>query len=137
MIVEGAVAQLKAFRKAGNIVTAGITKAVVLAHVRSHAPELLGHMKFSGKWVCSFMQHILGWSFRCGTHPAWKLPADWENQCTKMHARLVYVIKMESIPHPDLVMNADHAGISLMPIGSQTWTERGAQQVDTINHDEK
>ena len=93
--------------------------------------------EFSEKWVQTFLQHVLGWSYHCETHPAQKVLQDWEALCIRMHAHIVYLLKMKQITQPDLIVNEDHTGVSLVPIGTWTWSEWGAPQVDTINHDEK
>jgi hypothetical protein len=50
---------------------------------------------------------------------------------------MAYQIKMHGITDPDLVINYDHSGQALAPMGDSTWEETGAKQVRGASHDDK
>lgn len=71
------------------------------------------------------------------TRAARKVPSDWEVLCGRTVALVAWSIKVDSIAHADLIVNADQTGQSLVPMGNTTWEVRGAKQVPATNHEEK
>lgn len=131
------IAQLTAIRQAGIPVSIQIARAVILAHVRRVDDPKLQRMKFCITWVRMFLRSILGWADRASTRPAKKVPKDVHRLGLHLHARLSYAIRMYGISDADLVVNMDHTGVSLIPLGNRTWEKKGSKQVETINHGEK
>ncbi|KAG8796133.1 hypothetical protein FRC12_004330 [Ceratobasidium sp. 428] len=136
VVTEGASQQLQALRESGAPISCAIARSVILGHVRMHAPEL-GTMTMSDRWIHSFMQHQLGWSYRTSTKAARKRPLDWEALGIKAFLRMVKTISHYGVKSPRMIVNADQTGISLLPTGNKTWDTRGTSQVNTPSHDEK
>ncbi|QRV92686.1 hypothetical protein RhiJN_20704 [Ceratobasidium sp. AG-Ba] len=137
-VVASIVILLTNMRNAGAIITMAVAQSVVLAFIRTEAPELLDNPKFkcSRKFVRRILCDKLDWSWRAVTQAAQKLPADWEQQCLDFAHRLTWNIAMNNIP-PELVINADQTGVSYLGTGSRTWEVKGSPQVSAVGQGEK
>ncbi|KIM91807.1 hypothetical protein PILCRDRAFT_914 [Piloderma croceum F 1598] len=121
--VAGASAQLRAMRQTGIAIGTPIARAIIPAHVRKANSPRLSQFGFSDNWVQIFLHQQMKWSMRKTTRAVAKIPDDWEIQCR--------------ITDPNLLVNYDHSGQSLAPMGNSTWEETGAKQIRGANHGEK
>ncbi|OSC97296.1 hypothetical protein PYCCODRAFT_1377428 [Trametes coccinea BRFM310] len=113
--------------------------AILKAHIIHKAPELLAptsKFKLSSSWVHRFVQDVMQWSSRKGTRAARKVPPNSAELCELAFLRLVFAIALHGIK-PSMIINADQAGILLMPSGKQTYEVRGSKDVTVHAHDEK
>ncbi|KAH7912830.1 hypothetical protein BJ138DRAFT_734134 [Hygrophoropsis aurantiaca] len=108
----------------------------MLAVIKERAPDLLTTFKCSEKFVRSFFESVMDWSPRKGTRAAAKLPRDAEDKCEEAFFRLVYIMKWHNVP-PKLIVNFDQIGNYILPNSSNTFHDRGAEQVDIVAKDEK
>ncbi|KAI0358757.1 hypothetical protein OH77DRAFT_1397063 [Trametes cingulata] len=109
------------------------------AHILHHAPHLLApgsSFKLSSSWVHRFLQDVLDWSSRKSTRAARKVPPNGEDLCELTFLRLVFAIKFHNIK-PSMIVNADQAGVLLMPSGKQTYEVKGSKDVTIHAHEEK
>ena len=124
-------------RRTGIAIGTPIARAIILAHVRKANSPRLSQFGFSDNWVQIFLHQQMKLSMRKTTRAVAKIPDDWEIQCRRTHASITYQIKMHGITDPDLLVNYDHSGQSLAPMGNSTWEETGAKQIRGANHGEK
>ncbi|KAI9057076.1 hypothetical protein FKP32DRAFT_1584394 [Trametes sanguinea] len=113
--------------------------AILKAHILHKAPELLAPastFKLSASWVHRFVQDVMNWSSRKGTRAARKIPSNGADLCELTFLRLVFAIALHGIK-PSMIINADQAGITLMPSGKQTYEVRGSKDVTVHAHEEK
>lgn len=123
----------------GVAVQGPLVTAILKAHILHKAPHLLSpNSKFtlSSSWVHRFIQDVLHWSSRKGTRAARKVPPNGADLCELTFLRIVFAIKFHGIK-PSMIVNADQAGVLLMPSGKQTYEVKGAQNVPLHAHDEK
>ncbi|EIW56579.1 uncharacterized protein TRAVEDRAFT_107282, partial [Trametes versicolor FP-101664 SS1] len=78
----------------------------------------------------------LNWSMRKSIKAAHKIPANANNLCRAMHARIALVCRLYNIK-ADMVINADQTGISLFPTGKYTYEVKGLKDVLIVGHEEK
>ncbi|EIW57159.1 uncharacterized protein TRAVEDRAFT_125658 [Trametes versicolor FP-101664 SS1] len=112
---------------------------VLRAHILHKAPELLApgsSFKLSESWVRRFVQDVLGWSSRKSTRTARKVPSNAADLCELTFLRMVFAIMLHKIK-PSMIVNADQAGVLLMPSGKQTYEVKGSKDVTVHAHDEK
>ncbi|KAI9059118.1 hypothetical protein FKP32DRAFT_1580172, partial [Trametes sanguinea] len=112
---------------------------ILKAHILHKAPELLSPtstFKLSSSWVHRFVQDVMNWSSRKGTRAARKAPSNAADLCELTFLRLVFAIALHNIK-PSMIINADQAGVSLMPSGKQTYEVRGSKDVTVHAHEEK
>ncbi len=76
------------------------------------------------------------WSLRRSTRAAQKTPVDWQEQCTKTHICLAYVVKEEDVP-AELIVNSDQTQLVYAQGTKVTWKKSGSKQVSVIGEDEK
>ncbi|KAG9119194.1 hypothetical protein FRC07_005929 [Ceratobasidium sp. 392] len=107
-------------RAAGTLITWAVAQSVVMAFVKTDAPDLYENPKFK----CS------------DAFAAQKLLDNWLQQCTDFACRLTWNIALNKVP-PELVINADQTGVSFLGTGDQTWDVRGALQVAAVGKGEK
>lgn len=124
-------------RRTGVTIGTPIARAIIMAHIRRANVLSLTSFRFSDNWVRLFLHQQMKWSVRKTTRATTKIPDDWEIQCRRTHGCMAYQIKMHGITDPDLVVNYDHSGQGLAPMGNTTWEERGAKQVRGASHDDK
>ncbi|KAJ3007872.1 hypothetical protein NUW54_g3377 [Trametes sanguinea] len=139
LVVSDAVTQLRALRLAGIPVQAPLVTAILRAHILHRAPHLLApgsKFKLSASWVHRFVRDVLNWSSRKSTRAARKVPRNGEDLCERAFLRMVFAIKFHNIK-PSMIINADQAGVLLMPSGKQTYEVKGSKDVNVHAHDEK
>ena len=106
------------------------------AHILHSAPQLFEQgFKLSDTWVHNYLSKDLGMSMRKGTRAARKVPSNSAELCRAMHARITFVMRLHNI-HPDLVVNADQAGISLFPTSKYTYEKKGSKDVSIAGHED-
>lgn len=76
------------------------------------------------------------WSEHRSTRDGHKIPADWEDQCTKVFLRLVHDVKEYDIPSK-LFVNTDHTNMVYAQGTKLTWAPTGSNQVSVHGADEK
>jgi hypothetical protein len=76
------------------------------------------------------------WLMRKGTRAAQKVPTNSIELCTLAHGCLTVAVRLENIP-AGLIVNADQAGVCLIPTGDTTYEEKGSKQVTVNGNDEK
>jgi DDE superfamily endonuclease len=114
----------------------------MVAYIRHDAPELFDKPFPDGScFRCSetFVRvylHTLGWSERCATRPAQKLPANHEQILSDSFLRQACIIRNHGIP-PELRVNTDQTQTVYQMGGKQTWNKAGEKQVTTMGMDEK
>ncbi|CDO77467.1 hypothetical protein BN946_scf184902.g1 [Trametes cinnabarina] len=139
LIVSDAVAQLTALKVAGIVVQGPLVMVILKAHILHKAPELLAPssmFKLSVSWVHRFVQDVMNWSSCKGTQVAHKIPPNGADLCKLAFLRLIFAIALHGIK-PSMIINADQAGITLMPSGKQTYEVRGSKDVTVHAHEEK
>lgn len=138
-IKEAVKSQLTAIRAAGLPVQGPLARMVLRAHIMHQQPSLLEPLsgfKLSMTWVRKFLRDELGWAERVATRQAKKVPANAKELCTRAHNRLTFAMAMNNVP-PELVVNADQSGVTMMPTGKRTYEKKGAKNVPMLSHEEK
>ncbi|QRV95133.1 DDE superfamily endonuclease [Ceratobasidium sp. AG-Ba] len=137
-VVECIVRLLSMMRVAGTLITRAVAQSVVLAYIRTQAPELFDDPTFkcSESFIRRLLRDKLNWSYRATTQASQKLPANWVQLCSDFAQRLVWNIAMHSVP-PELIINADQTGVSYLGVGSRTWELKGSSQVSAVGQSEK
>jgi hypothetical protein len=139
------VAQIRLLRAAGirmNVVTA---RAIILAHIRLDAPDLLSTValsdgslfKCSDAFVRKFLYVHLRYRPRAGTRAVQKLLANYEDQCRKSFLRIAYTTYHRRITHACFRVNIDQTQVVVQDTGASTFEEEGAKQVDITGKEEK
>ncbi|KAI0772980.1 hypothetical protein BD413DRAFT_473705, partial [Trametes elegans] len=112
---------------------------ILRAHILHKAPELLAPgsgFKLSASWVRRFVHDVLNWSSRKSTRAVRKTPKNAADLCELTFLCMVFAIMLHNIK-PSMILNADQAGILLMPSGKQTYEVKGSKDVTVHAHDEK
>lgn len=73
---------------------------------------------------------------RKGTKAARKVPTDFDMQIMDFLAELQKTVTEHSIPD-DLIINFDHTGINIVPVGNYTLEACGSKQVPIIGLEDK
>jgi hypothetical protein len=125
-------------RTAGLPVSSTVTRAVILGHLKTFAPEILANERFkcSQTFIRAFLHNEMGWSHRTVTRAAQKLPENWEDQCEGSFMRIVYNARVRGIC-AEAILNGDQTGCSPIPLGTKTWAPQGAKQIDGFGKEEK
>ena len=118
-------------------------RAVIVASILDQEPDILSRtfgdgsrFKVSESFVRNLLRELMGWSMRCATRAAQKLPKDWEDQCERSFFRKAYIIKEQDIP-PPLYVNSDQAQMVYAPGNRMTWAPMGSKQVSLVGVDGK
>ncbi|KAL1943445.1 hypothetical protein VTO73DRAFT_4520 [Trametes versicolor] len=139
LIISDAVAQLRALRLSGVAVQGPLVMTILRAHILHKAPQLLApgsRFTLSSSWVHRFIQDVLNWSSRKSTRAARKVPPNGADLCELTFLRIAFAIRFHNIK-PSMIVNADQAGVLLMPSGKQTYEVKGSKDVPVHAHDEK
>lgn len=78
----------------------------------------------------------LGWSERCATRAAQKLPDNYEDILNTSFLRQAYIIRDHAIPAA-LRVNTDQTQTVYQMGGRKTWNKSGEKQISTMGMDEK
>jgi hypothetical protein len=114
----------------------------MFAYIEHDAPELLMHQFSDGsRFQCSesFVRKYLrdlGWSERCSTRAAQKLPDNVSQVLSDAFLRQTCIIRDHAIPAA-LRVNTDQTQTHYQMGGKRTWNKRGEKQVATMGMDEK
>lgn len=138
MVKEKIIDQLKAIGATGCRITVLGAKAIIIAYVQIHAPELFSETKWrvSDQWTRQFLRNTLRSSIRKGTTAAQKLPQGWETDARKVAIQLAYLIRIHDIPS-FFILNMDETGVLLQPGGDVTYHEIGARDVPITGAEDK
>lgn len=136
LVVTGVIEQLRALRHTNIPISCSVARAVLVSHLRVHASDM-DALRFSDRWMHSFMHEQLGWAYRTATKAGRKRPVDWQDQCLLAFLRISRTVMRYNIKSARLIVNADQTGISLFPLGNKTWDQRGIDQVKSVCHDER
>lgn len=138
------VEQLKFLRAAGIPMTVATARAIMLAHIEHHAPELLkatGPDKIpffcSDGYVRKFIYHNLQWVPRASTRAAQKTPADAEQQIFELFLRLALWIRDAGIRDPELIVNFDQTQVVVSDNTAHTFDVEGSKQIGIVGKEEK
>lgn len=117
-------------------------RGIMVAFIEYDAPHLFTHIaadgsqfKCSESYVRNYLR-TLGWSERCATRAAQKLPANYEQILSDSFLRQAFIIRDHGIPAP-LRVNTDQTQMHYQMGGKRTWNKKGAKQVATMGMDEK
>ncbi|KAL1936970.1 hypothetical protein VTO73DRAFT_2825 [Trametes versicolor] len=136
-VVKAINTQLESIRLVGGCVQRPLVSAVIRSHINHSAPHIFDKgFKLSDSWVHNYISGVLNWSMRKSTNAARKVPANANDLCRAMHARIALVCRLYNIK-PDLIVNADQTGISLFPTGKYTYELKGSKDVSIVGHEEK
>ncbi|KAJ2925554.1 hypothetical protein H1R20_g11541, partial [Candolleomyces eurysporus] len=135
-IVEEVKGQLQGLRDAGVTVDRLLARSIILAVVTTCESHLLAQFKCTEQYVGHFLESVMGWSVRQGTHAAAKLPDDAVEQCKRTLFRLVHLINLYNIP-PGLIINMDQTRVIILMSKKCTFKTKGARQVSIAHQDEK
>ena len=69
---------------AGAVVNILIVRCVMQAAMQARSPALLQELKLSAMFISRWVRDEMGWSWRCKTGAASKLPEDWHAQGVRM-----------------------------------------------------
>ena len=94
-----------------------------------------GGFRVSTGWVFNLLKQM-GLSARRATTAAQKLPDDWQQKVHLFTIQLAYYVWKKKIP-PALVVNLDQAGITIVPVGRNTWVKRGSKSVPLVGQKDK
>ncbi|KAG8699167.1 hypothetical protein FRC11_013896, partial [Ceratobasidium sp. 423] len=132
------IEMLTGMRAAGMVITRTVAQSVVLAFIRTEAPDLFHDPKFkcSAAFIYRILRDDLQWTWRKGTNDASKLPDNWEAQCVDLAHRLAWNVRMHDVP-AELVINADQTGVAYLGPGSSTWEVKGSKQVSIFGDGDK
>ncbi|KAJ6561032.1 hypothetical protein B0H10DRAFT_2240114 [Mycena sp. CBHHK59/15] len=78
----------------------------------------------------------MGWSMRCATRAAQKIPANYKEVLTAAFLREAIMIRDYNIP-AELRVNTDQTQAVYQQGTKATWTTKGEKQVATVGHEEK
>jgi hypothetical protein len=122
-----------------NLVT---IRGIMVAYIEHDAPDLFKRTfadgsqfrcseSFVRKYLCN-----LGWSERCSTRAAQKLPDNVEQVLSDSFLRQSSIIRDYAIPAA-LRVNTDQTQTNYQMGGKRTWNKKGEKQVSTMGMDEK
>ena len=142
-VVEVIVKRLEDLRNAHAPLDLVTIRGVVVATILRLAPEIFeckapdgSTFRCSDTFLRRFLHENLHWSERRATRDGRKIPADWEDQCTKAFFRLVHDIKEYDIPS-ELIVNTDQTNMVYAQGTKKTWAPTGSSQVSVTGVDEK
>ncbi len=142
-VVEVIIKRLEDLRAAHAPLDLVSIRGVVVATILRMAPEIFEHKAPDGSaFQCSdtflrrFLHEQMHWSERRSTRDGRKIPADWEDQCTKAFFRLAHDIKEYDIPS-ELIVNTDQTNMVYAQGTKKTWAPTGSSQVSVSGADEK
>ena len=108
---------------------------LVQQHNRAMLPEYGGHLRLTRGWAQSIMQRM-GFVWRAGTKAARKVPDNFSELKTEFLDRITEKVVEHDIP-PELVINIDQTGVSIVPTSRYTMAPRGSRQVSVVGIEDK
>ncbi len=112
------VTMLQKMINVGQPLSTSVVQPILRGIIESLTPKIFynGHGGFiiSREWTKQFLKHYMNWSFRMATIAVNKMPTDWHEQGCNMVYRIVYLMKLYSIP-PCLVVSTNQTRIHLVP----------------------
>jgi hypothetical protein len=114
----------------------------MVAYIDHDAPDLFkqtfvdgSQFRCSESFVWKYL-HNLGWSERCSTRAAQKLPDNVEQILSNSFIQQSSIICDHAIPAA-LHVNTDQTQTHYQMGGKRTWNKKGEKQVSTMGMDEK
>ena len=99
-------------------------------------PEEIHRLQFGERRCRDFVRLKMQWTFKRATGSSTALPEDWQEQWAVFIQR-VCAVYLSEVNCPDLVVNADHTGMRMLPNGRFTYDECGTQHVKIVGMDDK
>jgi len=117
-------------------------RGIMVAFIEHDTPHLFTRtLKDGSQFRCSesFVRNYLrtlGWSERCATRAAQKLPTNYEQILSNAFLCQASVIRDHAIP-AQLRVNTDQTQTHYQMGGKRTWNKKGEKQIATMGMDEK
>lgn len=131
--------QVHRLREEGACVNTDIlistARGLVHQHDRTMLPEYGGTLRLTRGWAQSIMQRM-GFVWRAGTKAARKMPENFSDIKAEFLDRITEKVVQHNIP-PELVINIDQTGVSIVPTSKYTMAPRGSKQVSVLGIDDK
>ena len=134
--------RLEALRENSITLSLVTVRAIMVAYIKHDVPELFtktfpdgSQFRCSESFVRKYL-HTLGWSERCSTRAAQKLPDNFEQILSDAFLRQACIIRDHGIPAP-LRVNTDQMQTHYQMGGKRNWNKTGEKQVSTMGMDEK
>lgn len=121
---------------AGAVINLRIIRWVMRAVLERKDPSILTQLTLSQGFLSTWAREQMGWTWRCRTGAASKLPIDWHAQGNKMAQRIAANMEIYEV-HPSLVVNMDQTGVHLVPVDNHTYEARGSKDVKVIGAEDK
>ncbi|EED85048.1 predicted protein [Postia placenta Mad-698-R] len=141
-VVKSIVSELSALQKKGIPVSLLTAHAIMVAHIKNAAPELLTApvrkgvtFKCSDHFMRTFLKKEMDWGPRKPTRSAQKIPADAMQQCLVSFARQARKIRDYGIPSACHV-NIDQTNVQLLMSMRKTFKKIRSNQVASVGNDE-
>ena len=128
--------RLRALRVTGCVVTSQIVAAQFQIAAKEMCPEEIHRLQFGERWCRDLVRLKMQWTFRRATGSSTALSEDWQEQRDVFIQRVCAVYLCE-VNCPDLVVNADHTGMRMLPNGRFTYDKCGTQHVKIVGRDDK
>lgn len=130
---------IKAMRECGGIVNRSILLATATGIVSHHDRSLLaehgGPIELGRGWANSMMARM-GFVKRKGTKAAKHLPDNFQELKDDFLERITSKVSEHKIP-PEMIVNIDQTGISIVPVSDWTMELEGSRQVPITGLDDK
>lgn len=143
-LVAAIIEYLQYLRAAGIPMDITTIRAVTIALITHHAPELLcatGPDKrpflCTEAFVRKFIYNNLKWVSRASTRAAQKTPANAEQQIYELFLRLALWARDAGVHHPSLLINFDQTQVVMADNTANTFEVEGSKQVGVIGKEEK
>lgn len=112
----------------------------MVAFIEHDAPHIFDHIAVDGSqcsesYVRKYLR-TLGWSERCSTRAAKKLPPNYKQILSDSFLRQAFIIRDHGIPAA-LRVNTDQTQTHYQIGGKRTWNKKGEKQIATFGTDEK
>jgi hypothetical protein len=134
--------RLEDLRDSGVALSLLTIRGIMVAFIEHDAPHLFqktfsdgSRFRCSESFVRKYLRS-LGWSERCATRAAQKLPDNYEQILSDSYLREACIIRDHGIPAP-LRVNTDQTQTHYQMGGKRTWNKKGEKQVTTMGLDEK
>jgi hypothetical protein len=75
-----------------------MARSIIIAMIQEQEPQLLDTFKCSETFTSGFLQSVMNWSVRHGTHTASHIPDNARDLCEKAFFQIVHLINYYDIP---------------------------------------
>lgn len=142
-ITKTIVSMLQELRKASTVVNVSNTRAIMVAYLTQHAPEIFQiegkngrRFKCSEAFVRGFLRNTMNFSLRMATRAGQKVPPNAGFLLKRAFLRASAAVRDGKI-QACFVVNTDQTQCVYSHDTSKTWTARGEKQVATAGKEEK